>query len=130
VDELQALRATRPRNRRDQANAHAQAARGKASERRERLNGAAGWVADRAEQWSLDGPEWGFVERQKYLWNLLMDYWFRMEVEGWENLPEPPALLIGIHSGAPFVWDAWTVGWSGCATSGPGARCTARPTTR
>jgi 1-acyl-sn-glycerol-3-phosphate acyltransferase len=33
-----------------------------------------------------------------------------MEVEGWENIPEPPALLIGIHSGAPFVWDAWTVG--------------------
>jgi 1-acyl-sn-glycerol-3-phosphate acyltransferase len=39
-----------------------------------------------------------------------MDYWFRMEIEGWERLPEPPALLIGIHSGAPFVWDAWTVG--------------------
>ena len=39
-----------------------------------------------------------------------MDYWFRMEIEGWEQLPEPPALLIGIHSGAPFVWDAWTVG--------------------
>jgi 1-acyl-sn-glycerol-3-phosphate acyltransferase len=39
-----------------------------------------------------------------------MDFWFRMEVEGWERLPEPPALLIGIHSGAPFVWDAWTVG--------------------
>jgi 1-acyl-sn-glycerol-3-phosphate acyltransferase len=39
-----------------------------------------------------------------------MDYWFRMEVEGWENIPEPPVLLIGIHSGAPFVWDAWTIG--------------------
>jgi 1-acyl-sn-glycerol-3-phosphate acyltransferase len=39
-----------------------------------------------------------------------MDYWFRMEMEGWENLPESPVLLIGIHSGAPFVWDAWTVG--------------------
>jgi 1-acyl-sn-glycerol-3-phosphate acyltransferase len=39
-----------------------------------------------------------------------MDYWFRMEIEGWEKLPDPPALLIGIHSGAPFVWDAWTVG--------------------
>jgi 1-acyl-sn-glycerol-3-phosphate acyltransferase len=40
----------------------------------------------------------------------LIDYWFRMEMEGWDNLPEPPALLVGIHSGAPFVWDAWTVG--------------------
>ena len=72
--------------------------------------GAAGWVADRASQWSLDGPDWDFMERQKYLWNPLMDYWFRMEVEGWENIPESPVLLIGIHSGAPFVWDAWTVG--------------------
>jgi 1-acyl-sn-glycerol-3-phosphate acyltransferase len=39
-----------------------------------------------------------------------MDYWFRMEIEGWENIPDPPALLVGIHSGAPFVWDAWTIG--------------------
>src|SRR3712207_2913627 len=39
-----------------------------------------------------------------------MDYWFRMEIEGWEKLPPPPSLVIGIHSGAPFVWDAWTVG--------------------
>ena len=51
-----------------------------------------------------------FMDRQKYLWNPLMDYWFRMEIEGWEHLPESPVLLIGIHSGAPFVWDAWTVG--------------------
>jgi 1-acyl-sn-glycerol-3-phosphate acyltransferase len=34
-----------------------------------------------------------------------------MEIEGWEKLPPPPALLIGIHAGAPFVWDAWTVGF-------------------
>jgi 1-acyl-sn-glycerol-3-phosphate acyltransferase len=67
-------------------------------------------VADRASEWSLDGPDWSFVERQKYVWNPLIDYWFRMEVEGWEKLPDPPALVIGIHSGAPFVWDAWTVG--------------------
>jgi 1-acyl-sn-glycerol-3-phosphate acyltransferase len=33
-----------------------------------------------------------------------------MEIDGWENVGEPPALLVGIHSGAPFVWDAWTVG--------------------
>jgi 1-acyl-sn-glycerol-3-phosphate acyltransferase len=50
------------------------------------------------------------MERQKYFWNPLIDYWFRMEMEGWDRLPDPPALLIGIHSGAPFVWDAWTVG--------------------
>ena len=98
------------RNRGEQARAHAEAARRKASERREGQSGAAGWVADRAGQWSLDGPDWTFVERQKYLWNFLVDHWFRMEFDGWENLPDPPVLLVGIHSGAPFVWDAWTVG--------------------
>lgn len=120
-DELQLRRARRldgdearsdgpQRSRGDQARAHAEAARRKADERRQGQSGAAGWVADRAGQWSLDGPDWQFLERQKYLWNPLMDYWFRMEVEGWEKLPDPPTLVVGIHSGAPFVWDAWTVG--------------------
>jgi 1-acyl-sn-glycerol-3-phosphate acyltransferase len=93
-----------------QAQAHAQQAKRKADERRENASGAAGWVADRAGQWSLDGPEADFMKRQKYIWNSLIDYWFRMEMEGWDNVPEPPVLLVGIHSGAPFVWDAWTVG--------------------
>ncbi len=93
-----------------QAKAHAEQARRKVDERREQTSGAAGWVADRAGEWSLDGPDNTFMERQKFLWNPLMDYWFRMEIEGWENVPEPPVLLVGIHSGAPFVWDAWTVG--------------------
>jgi Acyltransferase len=105
-----AATARRRGGREDQARRHAEAAKRKASERRERQSGAGGWVADRAAQRSLDGPDMRFMERQKYLWNPLMDYWFRMEIEGWEKLPDPPALLIGIHSGAPFVWDAWTVG--------------------
>jgi 1-acyl-sn-glycerol-3-phosphate acyltransferase len=88
----------------------AEQAKRKVRRRRERADGAAGWVAERAGEWTLDGPDTGFMERQKYLWNPLVDYWFRMEMEGWERLPDPPALLIGIHSGAPFVWDAWTVG--------------------
>jgi 1-acyl-sn-glycerol-3-phosphate acyltransferase len=123
VDELQVRRQGRARpargngrardardTRETQARRHAAQAKRKVAKRRKQQSGAAGWVADRASQWSLDGPDWEFVERQKYLWNPLMDYWFRMEVEGWEKLPDPPALLIGIHSGAPFVWDAWTVG--------------------
>jgi 1-acyl-sn-glycerol-3-phosphate acyltransferase len=80
------------------------------AERRAAQSGVAGWVSDRASEWTLDGPDWRFMELQKYLWNPLMDYWFRMEIEGWEKIPEPPVLLVGIHSGAPFVWDAWTIG--------------------
>ena len=117
MDELQVRRQRRGgptrtsgHKRESQAARHAAQAKRKVAARREQQSGAAGWVADRASQWSLDGPDWQFVERQKYLWNSLIDYWFRMEIEGWEKLPDPPALLVGIHSGAPFVWDAWTVG--------------------
>jgi 1-acyl-sn-glycerol-3-phosphate acyltransferase len=102
--------AQRPRERKRQAERHAEQAREKMSERRGKQSGAAGWVSERASKWNLDGPDWDLMERQKYFWNPLMDYYFRMEVEGWENIPPAPALLIGIHSGAPFVWDAWTVG--------------------
>jgi 1-acyl-sn-glycerol-3-phosphate acyltransferase len=94
-----------------QAKRNARAAKKKADERREQADGGVeGWVAERAGDWDLDGQDLGFMELQKYFWNPLMDFYFRMEIGGWERLPEPPALLIGIHSGAPFVWDAWTVG--------------------
>jgi 1-acyl-sn-glycerol-3-phosphate acyltransferase len=114
VDDLQVQRGHRrgaEDSAEDQAERFVQEAKEKVARRRAQQSGAAGWVADRASQWNLDGPDWTFMELQKYLWNPLMDYWFRMEVEGWEHIPEPPVLLIGIHSGAPFVWDAWTVGF-------------------
>jgi 1-acyl-sn-glycerol-3-phosphate acyltransferase len=94
-----------------QAERHAREAKAKADEKRQAAaGGASGFIAERAGQWSLDGPDYAFMEFQKYFWNPLMDYWFRMEIEGWEHIPESPVLLVGIHSGAPFVWDAWTVG--------------------
>ena len=93
-----------------QAEQQAKRAKKKADERREQADGVGAWVADRAGQWSLDGPDHGFMHAQKYFWNPLMDLYFRMEVEGWERIPEPPALLVGVHSGGPFVWDAWTIG--------------------
>ena len=91
---------------------HAKQTAKKADARREKAEGVAGWVAERSGEWSLDeaADQAASMDRQKYFWNPLMDYWFRMEIEGWERLPPPPALVVGIHSGAPFVWDAWTVG--------------------
>lgn len=100
----------RPGRGSSQAKRYAREAAKKADTRRQQAEGAEGWVAERAGEWTLEGPDYGFMEQQKYFWNPLVDYWFRMEMEGWERLPEPPALLVGIHSGAPFVWDAWTVG--------------------
>jgi 1-acyl-sn-glycerol-3-phosphate acyltransferase len=96
---------------RNQAQRNAEQARAAMNDRRERLNGGfSGWVAQRAGDWELVRQDEASLQRQKYFWNLLVDYWFRMEIDGWENVPQSPVLLIGIHSGAPFVWDAWTVG--------------------
>ncbi|OBH85753.1 glycerol acyltransferase [Mycobacterium scrofulaceum] len=101
----------RPVEIREQAKRNAKEARATMEERRSRQEGGvSGWVAERAGEWDLSGQDETTLQRQKYLWNVLVDYWFRMEIDGWENIPAPPALLVGIHSGAPFVWDAWTVG--------------------
>src|SRR3954471_1818767 len=97
-------------NRSSNAQKVARQSREKTDRKRQEADGAAGWVAERAGNWDLEAQDLRFMDRQKYFWNPLIDYWFRMEMEGWERLPDPPALLIGIHSGAPFVWDAWTVG--------------------
>ncbi|OBF05766.1 glycerol acyltransferase [Mycobacterium sp. ACS4054] len=101
----------RPAAVRKQAQRNVERARSTMEEKRsDQRGGVSGWVAERAGRWDLSGQDEKTLQRQKYLWNVLVDYWFRMEIDGWENIPEPPALLIGIHSGAPFVWDAWTVG--------------------
>src|SRR4051812_14721420 len=86
--------------RREQA---AAVARKKLDERRAQMSGVAGWIAGRSGDWSLDDRDSGWMEFQKYVWNPTIDFWFRMSVEGWEHIPKPPTLLIGIHSGAPFV---------------------------
>ncbi|MBV8927811.1 MAG: acyltransferase family protein [Mycobacteriaceae bacterium] len=101
----------RPHILKKQAMVQADEARERAEQRRAaQSGGVGGWIAERAAQWDLSGTDEATMQRQKYFWNVLVDYWFRMEMDGWEHLPEPPVLLVGIHSGAPFVWDAWTVG--------------------
>lgn len=101
----------RPRSLIEQAEQHADDAREKMDRRRnEETGGIGGWISKRAGDWDLSGQEETTMQRQKFFWNALIDYWFRMEMDGWENVPKTPVLLVGIHSGAPFVWDAWTVG--------------------
>lgn len=105
---------------RDQAERQAQQARAAMQERREGQHGGlSGWIAGRAGRWDLSGQNETTLQRQKFFWNLLVDYWFRMEIDGWENIRKPPTLLVGIHSGAPFVWDAWTVGLQWWRRFGP-----------
>lgn len=113
----------RPAEVREQAQQHADQARASMQDKRDKQDrGLGGWVAKRAGKWDLSGQDETTLQRQKFFWNALVDYWFRMEMDGWENIPEPPVLLVGIHSGAPFVWDAWTVGLSVIAPTLRGER--------
>jgi 1-acyl-sn-glycerol-3-phosphate acyltransferase len=110
----------RPVEVREQAQKHAEEARVKMRDLRSNQGGGlSGWVAERAGEWDLSGQDETTMQRQKFFWNVLVDYWFRMEMDGWENIPESPVLLVGIHSGAPFVWDAWTVGLQWWRRFGP-----------
>src|SRR3954454_20790196 len=73
-----------------------------------------GLVAKRAANWDLDGGSERLQRAQAPFWNLVMDHYFRMEMEGWDGLPQEPSLLVGVHSGGSLTIDAWTVGlqWS------------------
>ncbi len=53
-----------------------------------------------------------FVELQRPIWNVLLDYYFRHEVRGWERLPEAPCLLVGIHAGGILPIDAYAFGFA------------------
>ena len=57
----------------------------------------------------LNGPDPRLMQGQSGIWNKLMDRYFRLEFDGFENLPQEPCLLIGVHSGGPLTMDAWTV---------------------
>ncbi|MBY6368511.1 lysophospholipid acyltransferase family protein [Rhodococcoides corynebacterioides] len=95
----------------DQAERVAAAARLHMKDKRAgQSGGLSGMVASRAGDWDLDDQDVERMRKQERLWNPLVDKYFRMEIDGWENIPDAPVLLVGVHTGAPFVWDAWTVG--------------------
>jgi 1-acyl-sn-glycerol-3-phosphate acyltransferase len=41
--------------------------------------------------------------------DLLDRYYFRVEVEGWERVPDQTCLVIGVHSGGALTMDAWSL---------------------
>jgi 1-acyl-sn-glycerol-3-phosphate acyltransferase len=58
---------------------------------------------------NLEPRSEAFERIQRPLWAFLNDYYFRLEVEGWDRVPDEPSLLIGIHSGGSLTMDAWTL---------------------
>src|SRR4051794_39063327 len=63
---------------------------------------------------AIDLPEIDerFVNLQRPLWNLALDYYFRHEVRGWDRLPESPCLIVGIHAGGILPIDAYAFGFA------------------
>jgi 1-acyl-sn-glycerol-3-phosphate acyltransferase len=60
----------------------------------------------------LPEPDWTWIGAQQKVWNVLLDHYFRVEVRGWERLPEPPCLIVGIHAGGILPVDAYAFGFS------------------
>jgi 1-acyl-sn-glycerol-3-phosphate acyltransferase len=54
-------------------------------------------------------PHEGVLALQQPVYDLLNKYWFRLEVSGWERVPERTCLVVGVHSGGTLTMDAWTL---------------------
>ncbi len=54
-------------------------------------------------------PSQTVLRLQQPLVDLLSKYYFRLEVEGWERVPDENCLVIGVHSGGALTMDAWTL---------------------
>ena len=59
--------------------------------------------------WSFWVRVEGLLRAQQPLYDLLNRFYFRLEVDGWERVPDRPSLLIGVHSGGVLTMDAWTL---------------------
>jgi 1-acyl-sn-glycerol-3-phosphate acyltransferase len=54
-------------------------------------------------------PNETLLRLQQPFTDLLNKYWFRLEIDGWERVPDRPCLVIGVHSGGTLTMDAWTL---------------------
>ena len=54
-------------------------------------------------------PNETLLKLQQPFYDLLNKYYFRLEVDGWERVPDRTSLLIGVHSGGVLTMDAWTL---------------------
>ncbi|MGH8461853.1 MAG: lysophospholipid acyltransferase family protein [Stenotrophobium sp.] len=74
------------------------------------VHGALGKAAKAG--WSVRGADPDYMSKIKSGMDFFLDRYFRVEVTGWERLPQGPCLLIGIHSGTWLTMDAWSLVFS------------------
>ena len=72
------------------------------------IEGLIGKRVAAATEHALEGPNQTLMRAQRPVWDVLCKYYFRLELSGWERLPEESSLLIGNHSGGSLTMDAWT----------------------
>ncbi|GAC1327012.1 MAG: lysophospholipid acyltransferase family protein [Mycobacteriales bacterium] len=70
-----------------------------------------GLIDERANDWSLDDVDPAFQNRLLTIWKPIMDHYFRMEIGGWDRLPDAPTLLIGVHASGLLPIDAYLTGF-------------------
>jgi 1-acyl-sn-glycerol-3-phosphate acyltransferase len=74
-------------------------------------------------------PNETLLKVQQPVYDLLDKYWFRLEVTGWERVPDRPCLVVGVHSGARSPWTPGRRSSPGGRTSRAAGCSTAPPTT-
>jgi len=62
----------------------------------------------RMEKLSDQKRETDIMKNSSSFWDFVLDYYFRLEINGWERLPDTASMLVGIHSGTWLTMDAWT----------------------
>jgi 1-acyl-sn-glycerol-3-phosphate acyltransferase len=54
-------------------------------------------------------PNETVMKLQQPLVDLLEKYYFRVEVDGWDRVPDETCLVVGVHSGGALTMDAWSL---------------------
>ena len=65
------------------------------------------------------GPDEQLQALQAPVWDLLLDRYFRLEIDGFDRVPERPSMLVGVHSGGSLTMDAWTLVYAWSRHFGP-----------
>ncbi|MBF2058223.1 MAG: glycerol acyltransferase [Cyanobacterium sp. T60_A2020_053] len=56
-------------------------------------------VQEKKLGWSLDYRNPDVIRSMMPLWDFLYKYYFRVETDGWENIPDQQVLFVGSHNG-------------------------------
>ncbi|UOY01671.1 lysophospholipid acyltransferase family protein [Blastococcus sp. PRF04-17] len=54
-------------------------------------------------------PNETLLKLQQPVTDLLDKYWFRLDISGFERVPDRTCLVVGVHSGGALTMDAWTL---------------------